>query len=236
MCIATESGRVLLAAALALAAGGARASDGGHAAAAEPPCHGSHAGHAAPAEPAGGGHAGAPAAGDAAAVQLALPDAPLVDQHGRPVRLVGGVLRDRIVVVGFVFTTCTTVCPVLSAIMRRVQDRLGDALGEDVAIVSVTVDPIRDTPERLLAYARKHGAGPDWTWLTGTTHDVETVLRAAGAYTPRFQDHPPMVLVGDARSGEWSRMNGFPSDERIASRVAELLRKRATTASAGEAR
>jgi protein SCO1/2 len=158
----------------------------------------------------------------AKAAKVDLRDRTLVDQDGREVRFVSDVIGDRIVVMDFVYTTCTTVCPVLSAVFKQVQERLGDRLGDEVALVSVTVDPVRDTPERLKAYAARHGARDGWTWLTGPKTVVEDVLNGVDAYSVNFEEHPSMVLVGDGRTGEWSRFFGFPSPDRIMTRVDEL--------------
>jgi protein SCO1/2 len=122
----------------------------------------------------------------------------------------------------FVYTSCTTVCPVLSAVFSQVQNRLGDELGKDVALVSLSVDPIRDTPQRLKAYAAKHKAQPGWIWLTGPKPTMDDVLNGLGAYSPNFEDHPSMVLVGDGRTGEWSRFFGFPSTDRLVEQVNAL--------------
>jgi protein SCO1/2 len=159
-------------------------------------------------------------------VDLKFKDLPLVDQEGRQVRLMSDLVGDRIVVMNFVYTTCTTVCPVLSALFTQVQDRLGDRLGREVLLVSITVDPLRDTPERLKAYAEARGAKPGWFWLTGAKPSVESVLDGLGAYSPRFEDHPAMVLVGDGRQGQWSRFFGFPSPDRILEQVDGLLAAR----------
>lgn len=156
-------------------------------------------------------------------VQVRVPDAALVDQSGRRRKLASEVMGDRIVVVNFVFTTCTTVCPISSAILAQVQERLGDRLGKDVQLVSVTIDPQRDTPARLQAYASKIGAGAAWTWLTGRKQDVDDVLRAFGAYTTRPEGHPAMMLVGSARSGRWTRMYGFPSATDVLAEVMQHL-------------
>jgi protein SCO1/2 len=151
-----------------------------------------------------------------------LRDRALLDQDGQEVRFVSDVIGDRIVVMDFVYTTCTTVCPVLSAVFAQLQDRLGDELGADVALVSVTVDPVRDTPQRLKAYAATHNARDGWVWLTGPKTTVEDVLTGVGAYSVNFEDHPAMVLVGDGRTGEWSRFFGFPSPDRIMEEVNAL--------------
>jgi len=167
----------------------------------------------------------------AAPQAASIPDLALVDQTGRTVRFKGDVLRDRVAVIDFVFTTCATICPVLSASFARLQERLGERLARDVQLVSISIDPARDTPARLRAYAHRYHAGPHWTWLTGPIDDVERVLNALGAYTPDATAHAPLVLVGDARSGTFSRVNGFPNPERLVARVDEILAARAQHAS-----
>jgi len=167
----------------------------------------------------------------APAPRASVPDVMLLDQGGRRVRFRSDVLRDRVVVIDFVFTTCTTICPVLSSTFARLQERLGERLGHDVHLVSVSLDPVRDTPERLRAYAARHHAGPHWTWLTGPNDQVERLLKALGAYTPDASAHTPIVLVGDARTGVFERFNGFPSPERLVARADELLAARSHTAS-----
>ena len=106
----------------------------------------------------------------------------------------------------------------------------GDQLGDDVALVSVSIDPTRDTPQRLKAYAARYQARPGWIWLTGGKRTMDEVLDGLGAYSPNFADHPSMVLVGDGRSGEWSRFFGFPSPDRIMDQVNTLQAARQTAA------
>jgi protein SCO1/2 len=166
----------------------------------------------------------------AKSTEVDLLDRTLVDQDGRQVKFVSDVIGDKIVVMDFVYTSCTTVCPVLSAVFGQMQGRLGDQLGEDVALVSVSVDPIRDTPQRLKAYAAKHQAKPGWTWLTGPKRTMDEVLDGLGAYSPNFEDHPAMVLVGDGRTGEWSRFFGFPSPDRLMEQVQALRAARQSAA------
>jgi protein SCO1/2 len=161
--------------------------------------------------------AAAPAPG---AAKVVLREEPLVDAAGKRVRLAKDVIGDRIAVVNFIYTRCTTVCPVTSATFQQLQGRLGATLGRDVVLVSISVDPLRDTPERLHEYASRYQARAGWAWLTGAKPDVDAVLKGLGAYTPSFEDHPAMVLVGDA-SG-WTRLLGFPSVEQLLARVEAL--------------
>jgi len=161
-------------------------------------------------------HAPATAPG---AAKVVLRDAPLADAGGKRVRLAHDVIGERIAVVNFVYTNCTTVCPVSSATFQQLQQRLGPRLGKEVVLVSVTVDPLRDTPQRLREYAARYEAREGWVWLTGAKPDVDSVLQGFGAYTANFEDHPAMVLIGDARAGAWTRFFGFPSVDELMTRI-----------------
>jgi protein SCO1 len=169
---------------------------------------------------------------DAAAFdeRLGLPDTKLVDHDGRERRLTSDVLRDRLAIVGFFYTTCGTVCPILSNLMLQVEQKLGSRVGRDVTMVSLSIDPLRDTPPRLTEYRRSLGAGEGWVWLTGARPQVEEALRAFGAYTADPARHPSQLMVGDARSGRWSRLNGFPSVQQVLDVVARADRIRGGTA------
>lgn len=183
-------------------------------------------------------HQALAAAGQAAATSTAdvtLYDESLLDQHGDRVRFVSDVIADRVVVMDFVYTTCTTVCPVLSAIFQKVQVRLGDRLGEDVVMVSISVDPGTDTPARLRDYATKLRASPEWVFLTGGEHVVDKVLEGLGAYSQDFTQHPNMTLVGDGRQGSWTRMYGFTNPDQIVAEVERLIAARDSTMAAAAA-
>lgn len=161
---------------------------------------------------------------------IEIPDVMLVSQHGVPMNFKHAVIGDNIVVIDFVYTTCTTICPVLSAILGQVQETLGDRLGDEVVMASVTVDPMRDTPARLKSYSAKHGARDGWFWLTGEQPVIKNVLTEFGVYTPNFEDHPSMVLIGDGRTGEWTRLIGFPAAEQILKHVDAYAMARAHAA------
>ncbi|WP_298824647.1 SCO family protein [uncultured Piscinibacter sp.] len=157
-------------------------------------------------------------------------DTKLVDQDGRALNLQREVIGSRIVVVDFVYTTCTTVCPLASAIFADLQTQLGERVGRDVVLVTITVDPVRDTPQKLKAYAAKFGAGPGWSWMTGSPVAVNEVLKGLGAYTPDFTQHPQMMLVGDGRSGGWTRFSGLPDPKKLAEHVRRLDQQRSARA------
>lgn len=153
-------------------------------------------------------------------------DTQLVDQNGRKVKLKSDVFGDRLVVLDFAYTNCTTICPVLTSLLVKVQDELGPRLGKEVSLVTITVDPARDTAPRLREYAAKHGVKPGWFWLTGQTGTVNEALKGFGAYAVNFEDHPPMVLVGDPKTNQWTRFFGFSDPKTILAKVDELAHAR----------
>jgi len=164
---------------------------------------------------------------------ITLPDTELITQNGERRRLSSEIVDGRIVVIDFIYTTCTTVCPVLSAILRQVERGLADRVGIDVLLVSISVDPVRDTPARLKAYADKLQVGDGWVWLTGDKQAVDGVLEQLGAYSPNFADHPSMVLVGDPGTDDWARYLGFPRADQIIGKVENLATSRSLLSTAG---
>ena len=168
-----------------------------------------------------------PAAVKTSSAKVSIADVALVDQDGRSRKLRSDVMGERIVVVDFIYTTCTTICPVISATFGQVQRALGDTLGKDVTLVSLSVDPARDTPAAMKAYGEKFAAKADWVWLTGAPNVVNGVLKGLGAYVADPAAHPPMILVGDARTGQWTRFFDFPPAAQILAKVDELRAARA---------
>ena len=115
------------------------------------------------------------------------PDFKLTSQDGKQIALAD--LRGKVVAVTFIFTLCSATCPVLTPMMSMVQDRLGPDFGTNVAFVSITVDPDRDTPDVLKLYAQMHGADvPGWTFLTGEPAAVQNVIRRYGVLASKTVD------------------------------------------------
>lgn len=171
-----------------------------------------------------------PADATAKAARVMLYDIELVDFDGKAVRFKSEAVANRIVVVGFIYTNCTTICPVTSAILgdvqERLMERLGERFGRDVKLITLTVDPATDTPARLKDYAGNFGSPTGWLWLTGDKPKVDKVLAGLGAYAADFTRHSGAVLVGDARSGDWTRFYGIPNAPDIVDRVEQLLAAR----------
>jgi protein SCO1 len=152
-----------------------------------------------------------------------LPNAELLDQNGAPVRFVRDIVDNRIIALNFIYTNCSTACPVLSAIFSKLQRLLGEKLKQEVRMVSLSINPVTDTPERLKAYAENFHPESGWVWLTGEKAQVDALLKALGVYSADFTNHTPVIIVGDPILGVWTRFNGFSSPEAIAAKIDELL-------------
>ena len=163
---------------------------------------------------------------ESGAVQVKVLDLPVVDQDGKTVRFRSGVVGDRIVVIDTFFTNCGLICPILGAIFFELQELAGARLGKDVVLVSISVDPLTDIPPRLKKYGEQWEARPGWLFLTGEKGNVDQVLTGLGMYAPDFANHPSAFLVGDGKTGEWTRFYGFATPEQLMERVRELTEKR----------
>jgi protein SCO1/2 len=161
-------------------------------------------------------------AGAVAAGALRVPDVTLIDQDGRKVRFASDLMAGRVVAVSFIFTSCTTICPPIGATFGKLRRLLGSRAGTSVQLISVSVDPLNDTPSRLKAWAGNFGAGPGWTLLTGPKAEVDRLLRALQAYTPNFGDHSPLILLGNAATGTWERTSGLAPAAEIAAQLVRL--------------
>lgn len=160
--------------------------------------------------------------------RLTIPDVELVDQHGKRVRFYSDLVEGRVVAIETVFTTCTTICPMMGANFSKLSRLLGSQDRGRVNLISISVDPITDTPEMLDRWSRQFGpAGQDWTLLTGSKDDIDRLLKALEIFTPDKQEHSPVVLIGDDGTGEWARASALLSP----SRLADLLQARLKLAS-----
>ena len=124
-----------------------------------------------------------------------IPDVKLVDADGAAVPLRSELAdQDRPVILNFIFTSCTAICPVMSATFSQVQAALGPER-EAVRMVSISIDPEQDTPAALKAYAGKFGARPQWQMLTGSLDDSIAVQRAFDVYRGDKMNHQPATFL-----------------------------------------
>jgi len=161
--------------------------------------------------------------------KMNIPDVELLDQNGRQIHFYTDLVKGRTVVINFIFTTCTTICPPLGATFARVQKELGDKVGRDVRFISISVDPATDTPERLKAWGAKFHAGDGWTLVTGNKPQVDELLRALGASYARREDHSPTVLIGNDAHDNWTRTYGLANTSQLVQIIDNIIAGKNTT-------
>jgi protein SCO1/2 len=150
----------------------------------------------------------------------AVPDVAVQTEDGRTLRFYSDLVQGRVVAINFVFTSCTTVCPLMGARFARLQQLLGDAPA--VSLISVSIDPTNDTPRRLAAWRNRLGGRPGWTLVTGAKPDLDTLTRALGASSADPASHAPLILVIDDRHGTWRRLDGLTDSASVARILGDL--------------
>lgn len=151
-----------------------------------------------------------------------VPDVQLLDQSGARVKLKSLLETDEPLALNFIFTTCTTICPVMTATFAQMRRELGES-GDDLRLVSISIDPEYDRPEQLRAYAEQFRAGEGWEFLTGDSADIVRVLKSFDSYAGSKMNHQPITLLKSPGSSSWTRIDGLASGKDLAHEVAERL-------------
>ena len=132
-------------------------------------------------------------------------------------------MEGRVVAINTIFTTCTTICPLMGANFAKLSRLMaGEGRGR-LHLISITVDPAEDTPERLKQWSAAFGkTGVDWTLLTGPKSDIDRLLKALQVFTPDKQSHTPVMLIGGGTENGWTRASAMLPPQTLA----DLIRKR----------
>lgn len=151
-----------------------------------------------------------------------LPNVELITHEGKKVRFYDDLIKDRKVAINFMYVNCADgTCPVTTANLVRVQKLLNDRVGRDIFFYSVTLTPEHDTPQVLKRYAKGHGVGPGWWFLTGKREDIERLRRALGfAYADPIEDadrtnHVGMIRYGSEPLMIWGAQPGMSNPEHL---------------------
>ncbi len=159
---------------------------------------------------------------DSDGLRIKLPDVEVLDQDGRKRRFGRDLVAGRRVAINFIFTSCTTICSPLSATFKAMDEELRRKAGPDVQFISVSVDPLTDTPEELRKFGRKFDAGANWTFVTGSRASIDAILKAFEVGSGSPEDHSPMVWLGHEPSQRWVRTYGLASPRLLVDRLASL--------------
>ena len=151
-----------------------------------------------------------------------IPDVELIDQQGTAVSLRTLLESDQPIALNFIFTTCTTICPVMTATFAQMRRELGDT-GNELQLVSISIDPEYDRPEKLKTYAEQYQAGESWEFLTGDGDDIVQVLKSFDSYAGSKMNHQPVTLLKRPDSSSWTRLDGLASGKDLANEVTARL-------------
>jgi len=144
-----------------------------------------------------------------------FPNVPVVTQDGKTLKFYDDVIKGKIVLINFIYTNCPDLCPLGTARLSQIQEKLGDIVGHDLFLVSLTVDPERDTPERLKEFSASFGAGPGWLFLTGEPSDIRAINAKLGNKSTVLSEHRNEVVLGNDATGDWQRNTVFGDLDRL---------------------
>lgn len=151
-----------------------------------------------------------------------IPDVELVREDGRHVRLPDEMNDGRPVVLNFIFTSCGSICPLMSQVFGQFQHDLG-ARSSQVHLMSISIDPEEDTPTRLREYALKFGATAGWQHYTGTLRSSVAAQRAFDVYRGDKMGHSAVTLMRPSPGADWVRLDGFATPSELMAQFREML-------------
>ena len=155
--------------------------------------------------------------------QYNVPKVELIDQEGQSINLDTYLNDNKLVILDFIYGTCTTICPILSVGFAHFQKKLGED-AKKVRMVSITIDPDNDTPQVMKEYLQKYGARPGWDALTGKRDHVISVLKEFDAYVANKMNHYPLTILKAPGAKEWVRLYGMLSASDLQKEYEKLLK------------
>lgn len=138
-----------------------------------------------------------------------MPNLKVVDQNGKSYRFYDDLIKNKRVIVNFIYTSCSQICGLVTSRMAVLQEKLGDSVGSDYHMYSITVDPEHDGPAELKRHADAFNAKPGWLFLTGDPDDIRAISDKLGERSKALDDHRQDILLGDDIRQNWSRDSVF---------------------------
>ena len=161
--------------------------------------------------------------------QRHFPNVELITHERKKVRFYDDLIKDKIVVINFMYAKCEGICPGITTNLVKVQRLLGPRVGKDIFMYSLTLKPEQDTPEALAEYAKMHKVGPGWQYLTGSPADLELLRRKLGFTDPDpLADADKSNHIGNVRYGNepqqlWAACPGMSNPRMIVESIGWLV-------------
>jgi len=150
-------------------------------------------------------------------------DLEVIDQNGQRLRFYSDVLKDRVVLINFIFTNCQDACPMITQKLIQVRKLLDDSVTDDIWFVSISIDPARDTPEAMKAFAEKQGVDQSrWVFVTGAKENLDYIVKKLGQYTKEVEAHSTLMLAGNTRTRHWTRVMPMAPPPGVAAQLSVL--------------
>ncbi|HKR13936.1 MAG TPA: SCO family protein [Pyrinomonadaceae bacterium] len=147
--------------------------------------------------------------------KVQIPDLVVRDQEGRKVRFYSDLIKDKVVVLSFFYTSCIYVCTTQGQTFSGLQSLLGDRLGKSVFLISVSTDPAHDTPAQLKAWGKRYGIQPGWTLVTGDVSEMNKLLLPFTGNPAGAGMHLPTTFIGNTKTGAWISASGVFAPEDV---------------------
>jgi protein SCO1/2 len=155
-----------------------------------------------------------------------FPNIELVTDQGTKVRFYEDLIKNRVVMINFIFTSCGDSCPMETARLKQVYELLGQRVGQDVFFYSISIDPEFDTPSVLAAYKEKFEIGKGWTFLTGNESEIIDLRRKLSLYQEDLadsDDHNLSLIVGNEAKGKWIKRSPYDDPGMLAHILGDRL-------------
>jgi len=131
----------------------------------------------------------------------------VIDQDGQRLKFYDDVLKDKVVAINFIFTNCQGACPLMTRNLTLVRDLLGPDVGDKIYFVSISIDPIRDTPAAMKEFAETHHADQAaWRFITGDPDDLAAIVKRLGQYADDVEAHSTLLLAANVRTAHWTKI------------------------------
>jgi cytochrome oxidase Cu insertion factor (SCO1/SenC/PrrC family) len=156
--------------------------------------------------------------------KLTIPDVEVMDQEGRKQKFYTDLVKGKIVVINFVFTTCKSMCPLLATNFTQLQSALGERLNKEVFLISVSTDPETDSPEKMKTWSEKFKAKDGWTFVTGNKEQLTPLLQVFTGDGPRTGYHIPSLYVVNGSKNAHRPAYGFESAENVLKLIDEVTK------------
>ena len=154
-----------------------------------------------------------------------FPNHVLIDHNGEEKRFFDDLIKGKVVIINFIYTTCPDVCPMETAQMGQVSRILGERVGKDVHFITVTIDPETDTPEVLKEYRDRFRA--NWPFYTGDKDQIINIRRKLGLFVEDIgggeNNHNVNMIIGNQKTGRWMKRTPFENPYVLADQIGNWL-------------